>query len=278
MRPLLTLALLFGVWLAWARPAQASSVLEQVEQEQQALFERAAPSVVFIATRDGFGSGFFVDHEGLILTSAHVVADEKTVSVILHDGRRVPGQVVELAMNDFDLALVKTQIAPTKPLEFVTEAPRVGTWVAAIGHGMGGAWTYTAGTISNIYPLGRERPVFQTQIPINPGNSGGPVLDRHGRALGVVTASIKNASNMNFAIRVDKACDVLTAVAKLCHRLVLRGPAGVPLFLDGKAVGNGPQVTVSVAPGPHEAFVVEKGQMRKQRFNYPQQSTVDLSP
>jgi S1-C subfamily serine protease len=271
------IVLLFGALLAWSRPALAASLLEQLEQEQQALFERVAPSVVFVATRDGFGSGFFVDREGLILTSAHVVDDDKTVDVILHDGRRLPGRVVELAKSDFDLALVKAQVSASVPLEFAPDAPRIGTWVAAIGHGLGGAWTYTSGMISNIYPLGRERPVFQTQIPVNPGNSGGPVFDRHGRVLGVVTASVTSASNMNFAIRVGKACDVLAAAAKLCRRLILRGPPGVPLFLDGKAVGNGPQLTIPITPGVHEAFVVIGGQMRKQRFTYPQQDSVDLT-
>jgi S1-C subfamily serine protease len=270
------LAILLGASIVIPRQIVAASAIEQLEQEQQALFEKVALSVVFIATRDGFGSGFFVDCDGLILTSAHVVGDRRTVEVITHDGQRSPGQVVELGRDGFDLALVKVRLK-SSPLQLAGDAIRVGTWVGSVGHGLGGAWAFTTGMLTNVYPLGHERPVFQTQVPVNPGSSGGPIFDRLGRVIGVVTAAVTNASDVNFAVRAAKACDVLAGAAKLCRRLVLRGPQGLPLFLDKKSVGTGPQVTVSVSAGPHEAFVVEKGQMRRQRFQYPQQDEVDLS-
>jgi len=266
-------------WLLFQAPvADAGSLLEQVEKEQQALFEQVAPSVVFIAAKEGFGSGFFIDQEGLVLTSAHVVADRKTVDVVLSDGRKMQGQVVEIGKNSIDLALVKLSVKGVVALELSERATvLVGTWIASVGHGLGGAWTFTTGMITNIYPLGRDHPVFQTQIPLNPGNSGGPIVDRRGQVLGIVTSEVKNANSMNFAIRADKACDALTGAANLCHRLVLLGPPGLVIFLDGKAVGTGPQIGMAAAYGTHEAFVVVKGQMRKIKFSYPAQARIDLS-
>ena len=267
-----------GAFLFQLPVASAGSFLEQVEQEQQALFEQVAPSVVFIATKEGFGSGFFVDREGLVLTSAHVVADRRTVDVVLFDGRKMQGQVVEIGRNDVDLALVRLSVKNVVALGLSERAAvRVGTWIASVGHGLGGAWTFTTGMVTNIYPLGRDHPVFQTQIPLNPGNSGGPIVDRRGQVLGIVTAEVKNANNMNFAIRADKACDALTGAANLCHRLVLLGPPGIVIFLDGRTVGTGPQIGLSAAYGTHEAFVVVKGQMRKIKFSYPEQARIDLS-
>jgi S1-C subfamily serine protease len=258
--------------------ADAGSLLEQVEKEQQGLFEQIAPSVVFIAAKEGFGSGFFVDREGLVLTSAHVVGDRRMVDVVLYDGRKMQGQVVEVGRNNIDLALVQLSVKGVVALELSerTTVP-VGTWIASVGHGLGGAWTFTTGMVTNIYPLGRDHPVFQTQIPLNPGNSGGPIVDRRGQVLGIVTSQVKNANSMNFAIRADKACDTLTGAANLCHRLVLLGPPDLVIFLDGKAVGAGPQVVMPAAYGTHEAFVVVKGQMRKMKFSYPAQARIDLS-
>ena len=40
------------------------------------------------------GSGFFVDGEGHIVTSDHVVADASEVTVTLHDGTRHEARVV----------------------------------------------------------------------------------------------------------------------------------------------------------------------------------------
>lgn len=146
------------------------------------------------------GSGFFVEPR-LILTNAHVVKGREKVDVVLHDGRRVEGMVVERAVDDVDLALIEIA-TEGKPLELDAKGElQVGTWVASVGHGMGGVWSYTTGMISNIYPNGAERPVFQTQIPLNPGASGGPIFDRRGMVLGIVMSGIEDSNSINFAIR-----------------------------------------------------------------------------
>ena len=41
-------------------------------------------------------------------------------------------------------------IAATTPL-------RVGAWVAAVGHGRGGIWSFNTGMVSNLYGAGDER-------------------------------------------------------------------------------------------------------------------------
>ena len=70
----------------------------------------------------------------------------------------------------------------------------VGQKVLAIGNPFGLDSTLTTGVIS---ALGREiesmagtriEDVIQTDASINPGNSGGPLLDSHGRVIGVTTA------------------------------------------------------------------------------------------
>lgn len=259
-------------------PAQADSALRKVEAEQQVLFEQIASSVVFIATEKGFGSGFFVDGDGLALTNAHVVGDKEQVKVVLHDGRKLCGQVIERGKSDTDIALVKIPATNTPPLKLAAGGDlRVGMWAASVGHGMGGIWAFTTGMVSNIYPLGRERPVFQTQIPLNPGNSGGPVIDSAGQVIGVVTAGIESANALNFAIRIDTACAALVGLAGACHLLTIAAPAGLAVFVDGKMVGIGPRVAAQVAPGTHEAFVVVAGKLHKVRISFPQQSAVDLT-
>jgi S1-C subfamily serine protease len=266
-------ALVLGLYATVA----AGEPLEELERAQQRLFEQVAPAVVYISSGDAFGSGFFVRQDGLILTNAHVVGKRDTVDVIRSDGQKLRGKVVERAPEELDLALVQVEVkgAPVLPLTGFSDL-RVGSWVGSVGHGAGAIWTFNTGMVSNIYPVGAERPVFQTQIPLNPGNSGGPVFDRWGRVAGVVTASLKESQAINFAIQVDLAIRKLRGLAELCDCLVVTVPAGLPVFVDGKMVGTGPRVVVPVEPRTHEVFVVVKGQMRRKQVSFPEQREVDL--
>lgn len=101
--------------------------------------------------------------------------------------------------------------------------------------------------------------MFQTQIPLNPGNSGGPVVDRRGDVVGIVTAGILAAQNINFATRADLALRSLDRLGGACDCLVVTAPAGAPIFVDGRMVGTGPRVTVIVGDGPHTVFAVIGG-------------------
>src|SRR5690606_30689260 len=143
-------------------------------------------------------------------------------------------------------------------------------------HGMGGAWTFTTGMISNIYPIGQEEPVVQTQIPLNPGNSGGPIFDREGRVIAVVTAGIKAANSVNFGIRIDIAFKHLRRLGAECECVVIRTREGTPVFFDERYVGNGPRVLVSATPGVHRVAVPVGPDGIVQTVNYPERREVNI--
>jgi S1-C subfamily serine protease len=265
------------VLAALSSAARAEDVLAAQEAQQQALFEKVTPSVVYVSAKERFGSGFFISHEGLILTNAHVVEDATTVTVVLHDGRRVEGTVVERGEQRIDVALVQVPLkdTPTLPQGSVSEV-KVGSWVAAIGHGRGAVWTFNTGMVSNIYPDGAERPVFQTQIPLNPGNSGGPIFDRRGRIIGIVTAGIADASSINFGIGMEIARRSLSRLAASCDCLTVEAPEKVPVFVNGKMAGTGPRIVIMAEPRAYEVFAVINGKMRKASVKYPETKLVKL--
>lgn len=255
--------------------AAPSDPISEIERKQQALFEKIAPSVVFISDKRKFGSGFYVE-PNLVLTNAHVVEGASRVDVILHDGRRAIGTVVERAADKIDLALIEVS-EPGKPLALASgEDLRVGTWVASVGHGMGGIWTFTTGMISNIYPAGDARPLFQTQIPLNPGASGGPVVNSSGKVLGIVTAGIEDSNAINFAIRSDVATLKLERLATSCECLVILAPKDANVFVDGKMRGAGPRVVVQAERRTYNVFTVVDGKMKESKVTYPATKTVDL--
>lgn len=262
---------------ARAEPPAVVDPLAQLEEAQQRIFARLAPSVVYLHTKKSFGSGFLVSRDGLVLTNAHVVDEGSTVGVVTHDGQRLTGTVLERAKSA-DLALVQLPLAQTTPIPLGdSDAMRVGAWVGAIGHGRGGIWTFNTGMVSNIYPADTGRPVFQTQIPLNPGASGGPIFDRGGNVLGVVTAGITDADAINFGIKIDVALRELKPLGARCDCIVVAAPAGVPVFVDGVMRGVGPRVVVPAKPGAHEVVAVIKDKRHRHTLQVPEQRSLNLT-
>mgnify|MGYP006287853897 CR=1 FL=1 len=252
--------------------------LHDIQKKQREIFERVAPAVVFITQGEAVGSGFFVSSDGVILTNSHVVGDNDEVSVVLRDGRKATGEVIARAARNYDLALVEVSLenTPSIPLAGMDDV-RVGNWVASVGHGAGGIWTYTTGMISNIYPDGTEKPVFQTQIPLNPGNSGGPIVDIRGHAIGVVTQGIVQANNINFAIPVEFAVKYMEELTEQCDCLVVKAPEGVPIFVDGVMVGKGPRVMITAERKTYRILVNVEGEPRRKTVTWPQTRMVDMT-
>ena len=185
------------------------------------LFRNAAPSVVLVRTKNGFGTGSLLK-DNTILTNRHVVADAREIIVIFkpsdpsgkpNDDEVVRADVIKLDVRR-DLALLRPASIPfrtSRPLDISADISiYVGTDVVAIGHPTGEAWTLTKGIVSAFRPdyewsggpddSKHVATVIQTQTPISPGNSGGPLLTEDGKIVGVNSFVIPGAENLNFAV------------------------------------------------------------------------------
>ncbi|MEZ4334582.1 MAG: trypsin-like peptidase domain-containing protein [Myxococcota bacterium] len=230
--------------------------LLETERNTIEVFRGAGASVVFVTNnalrRDfftanvtevpqGSGSGFLWDEYGHVVTNYHVVERGQTFSVTLSDGTTHEARVVGVEpRKDLAVLHIETKGLTFRPLPVGrSDALLVGQKVIAIGNPFGLDRTLTTGVIS---ALGREFPteggfviedVIQTDASINPGNSGGPLLDSHGRAIGVNTAifSPSGASaGIGFAIPIDTVARI---VPQLIHfGKVRRAGLGVTVLPD----------------------------------------------
>ena len=167
------------------------------------VYERVSPSVVHVAVTKrsafgvgvGTGSGWVWDNKGHLVTNNHVIEGADEIWVRFASGDEMPAEVVG-ADPDSDLAVIKVAELPpgAGPLELGDSAKlRVGQTTIAIGNPFGFERTMTAGIVSAVGRISRQASGFslpnliQTDAAINPGNSGGPLLDIHGRVIGVNT-------------------------------------------------------------------------------------------
>jgi S1-C subfamily serine protease len=178
------------------------------EQNNIEVYKAASPGVVYIQSTtmardffgmfsrpvEGAGSGSVIDAQGDILTNFHVIADAEKLTVSFGNGKAYPASVVGRD-PDTDLAVIKLLETPKESMTIVpmgdSDRLIVGQKVLAIGNPFGLDRKLTTGVIS-----GLERPIqaqngrtiegaIQTDASINPGNSGGPLLDSHGRMIGI---------------------------------------------------------------------------------------------
>lgn len=169
---------------------------------------RALKSVFTVSAGSHFGTAFVawrgVDGTYLI-TAAHVVAGHDGPVTLARKRGEWEGEIVRRDRKN-DLALLRVEGRPDgapplwqKPLR---AKPRTGEQLLLVGSPYGLSGTVTTGIVSRV-----TRRMIQTDAAANPGNSGGPVVNRKGRLVGVLLAG--GGENINFAIRIERACKAL---------------------------------------------------------------------
>ncbi|XOF33174.1 MAG: DegQ family serine endoprotease [Candidatus Electrothrix sp. YB6] len=162
--------------------------------------------------RHGAGSGFIIAPDGLILTNNHVVEDADNIRVRLADKQEFTASVVGTdPQSDVALIQIDGKNLPFLPLGD-SDQLEVGEWVIAIGSPFELSQTVTVGVVS---AKGRSKigindyeNFIQTDAAINPGNSGGPLLNIHGKVVGINTAIFSRSGGymgIGFAIPINMA-------------------------------------------------------------------------
>lgn len=222
-----------------------------------------------------YGSGFFINDQGDIITNAHVVNQAKAVWIQIPSlGKRIIDVEIVGVSPDRDIALlrlteeskqmVKDELAtiPFLPLGNSDTVYRSDD-VLALGYPLGQqSLKSTTGVIS-----GHERHYIQMSAPVNPGSSGGPLLNTKGEVIGINSAAILEAQNVGYAIPIN---DLKLILPDLYTTKLLKKPFLGVFFNNGSPelteyLGNplpGGCYVVGVLPGSTlDKAGVQKGDM-----------------
>jgi regulator of sirC expression with transglutaminase-like and TPR domain len=187
-------------------PAHAETPAEQ-SVEQIAQHYRKSVVVVSASGRDGkrhgLGTGFVVSADGLIATNLHVIGEGRAVAVELADGRTYDVVAVHATERAADLAVVRI-IAKDLPALDLGDSDKLedGQPVVGLGNPQGLKHSVVGGVVSGKRIID-GRAMIQLAIPMEPGNSGGPLLDRFGRAQGILTMKSAVTENLGFAMPIN---------------------------------------------------------------------------
>ncbi len=230
--------------------------LNSISQAYQRVFQRVAPSVVHIETRNqttsvstsgassslrdfrprsksdrSQGSGVIVSADGYVITNYHVIEGSTHIQVKLSDGRRMPARAIGVDRLT-DLALLKIEAENLTAAEWGdSKALEEGAPVWAVGSPFGFQHSITSGILSakNRGSAGTPHQNFlQTDAAVNPGNSGGPLVDSKGRVIGINTMIVGHSfQGVSLAIPCNVARSVFERLRD--QGTVVRGYLGVQL-------------------------------------------------
>lgn len=217
-----------------------------------------------IETKIGGGSGFLVSKDGLILTSAHVVADpEANYSVVLEPDMKYPAKILSRDQIN-DIAVLKIEGTNFPFLELGDSSKiNLGEQVIAVGNPLGEFCdTVSAGIVSGLSRLinahsefsekaTRLKGLIQTDAAINPGNSGGPLINMRGKVIGLNTAMVMGGQNLGFAIPINYAISDLEEVKK--YGRTKRPFLGIKYIILNKQMAKQNKLSVS-----HGALVIRE--------------------
>lgn len=224
-----------------------------------AAIERSAAAVAIIETDVARGMGFVIDPAGYLITNRHVIEDADHIEGVVFPARdpsrtygsvRViyvdpahdlallhvhsPEPLMALPLATDDVEPVSRYLSPEDPVVLLQrersdlDEPTLALRYARVSR------------LEVDNPAAGPGPFVGVTLDVRRGQSGGPVIDRHGRAVGVVTWTWRESGG-GFAIPIADATRMLLERPRLDtdEDRQARARLRARLFLDAVARGDG---------------------------------------
>jgi serine protease Do len=201
----------------WSIPAEKPSRTLRYTLPPSELFRRLSQSVYTVtvpgqtAKPESQGSAVAISTRELI-TNCHVVAHGRAVTLLNGD------RILRAEMVAADVATDRCWLRADGELQPVPgireyDTLMVGETVYTIGSPKGLGNTLGQGILSGLRTAEDKTQFVQVTAPVSPGSSGGGLFDDRGNLIGVVTFTIRDAQNLNFAISASQFWKAATLAA-----------------------------------------------------------------
>jgi serine protease Do len=183
--------------------------------------------------RKAYGSGFFIDDQGHIVTNYHVIDEAVGIKIQIPSFGKEQFRVDVVGVSpDRDLALLKMSknafnevVKKLGRIPFLTlgDSDKIfrAQEIMALGYPLGQEKLKSTQGIVSGREIVHDESYIQITAALNPGNSGGPSLNNLGQVIGINTARISQAQGVGYIIPIN---DVKNIIEHLRSIKFLRKP------------------------------------------------------
>jgi TonB family protein len=234
--------------------------------EFQKVAQKVAPAIIEITVFDAkgqllrTGNGFYVTRDGLVVTSATMVADAAYGVAKSSDGRIRNVTGVLASSPEADLAILRAETktgVPFLPLEKTSESMAVNAWTVVVGSSLQHKEQPVAAGMITSRGADPKKDTFQISGSIPNDASGAAVINANGEVVGIVTTKGKNE------ILPSGQLDPLLAQAKLGKTgrwAAASAESPTPSATPTQKLARNPRVIYNPAPRyPYGARILRSG-------------------
>jgi serine protease Do len=261
---LLSLAPVFGA------DEESGKLLDAIQSQVQAVYEKNGPAVVRIEATDVHGrlagTGFFIDPNGTLYTSYSVGGESEDI-IVYFRGARVPATRLVSDLRS-GIALLKID-AQTPFLTFGRGREPLATPIIALGYPMEKPLTPSFGIVGG-FDIKHSGRFFATthiraNVPVQRGEGGAPLLNLKGEAVGILISTLDNGT-ASFVLPIAAAEKVRTDFIRF--REVRPGWLGMAVkAADEPASGSTARVDEVMADAPAQKAGLQAGDILLQIGN-----------
>jgi serine protease Do len=195
---------------AWSVPSPKPSRILTSTLTPSQLFNKVSPAVYAVMVRGQVtpqvtsqGSAVAVSSKEAI-TNCHVVASAKSITLV-NAAAKHSAEVISAdpSKDRCYLRVLDGELEPVPGFrDYATLT--VGESVFTIGSPKGLVNTLSDGLLSGLRKSEDDAEYIQISAPVSEGSSGGGVFDNRGNLIGVITFTIRDSQNLNFAIAASQ--------------------------------------------------------------------------
>lgn len=149
--------------------------------------------VVNNETKKSMGTGVEINERGDVITSTHVITDEKLSKdhqITIYDHHKNKYNYRQILGDPESISMLKPMNESNHPKQFrsinIAVNPKIGEKAYVVGHSLGYRYSFISGFVGNLWDDGK---IIQLDMSVNMGMSGSPVVNCHGDIIGFVLST-----------------------------------------------------------------------------------------